>query len=134
PQPDQRKSATKLLTLQDELEVSLGVPRDRILLRFPRSAVPQQHRAAAVLALRDDALEVAVRDRVILDVYGQALLPRVQAGALRDGPAQQHAVQLQPEVVVQAGRGVLLDQVGPRAVRARLRGGVAGRLARDPEV
>ena len=71
---------------------------------------------------------------MILDVHGQALLPRVQAGPLRHRPAEQHAVQLEAEVVVQAGRRVLLDQEAARAVRARSGRGVAGRLAGDPEV
>ena len=67
-----------------------------------RAAVPEQHRAAAVLALGDHALEAAVLDRVVLDLHGEALLGRVEARPLGHGPALEHAVELEAEVVVQA--------------------------------
>ncbi len=101
--------------------------RLRIPRRFPGAAVPQQHGAAAVLALGDDALELAVLERVILDVHRQPLVGRVEAGPLRHRPALQHAVQLEPEVVVQAARRVLLDHERERS-RAALRAWLARRL------
>ena len=46
------------LALQSEVEVSLGVALMGIGLGHPLALVPQDHRAAAVLAFRDHALEV----------------------------------------------------------------------------
>jgi hypothetical protein len=86
------------------------------------------------LALGNDALEVSVRDRVILDVHGEPLHLGVEARPLRDRPAQQHAVELEPEVVVQSGSGVLLDHETELAVGARGDRGVAGGLAGDAKI
>ena len=46
----------------------------RPLLRLVRAAVPDLHRASAVLPLRDLAGEVDVVERVILDVNGEVVL------------------------------------------------------------
>src|SRR5690606_19200750 len=87
----------------------------------------EQHRPAAVLALRDGALERAVLDRMILGAHGQPPLARIEARPLRHRPAQQHAVELEPEIPVHAPRGVLLDDeaapgLGRDALRRRLAG------------
>src|SRR5262249_21957898 len=112
-----------------------------IVDRFPGAAVPQHDRAGAVVARRDHALERAVVDRMILGADGQALDLRTEARAARDSPALQHAVQLQPEVVMQAPGGVLLGHVAPARFAAlcalRLRSfresalGMIGREARQ---
>ena len=57
----------------------------------------------------DHAFEVGVLDGVVLYVHGQALLFRVHRRALGHRPALQHAVHLEPEVVMKPPRGVLLD-------------------------
>src|SRR3546814_10582581 len=75
----------------------------------PRAAIPEHHRAAAILALRDDAFEIAIAERVVLGMDREAPVRRVQARALGHGPALQHAVELEAEVVVQPACGVLLD-------------------------
>ena len=71
--------------------------------------VPDDHRTGAVIALGDDAFERGVVDRVILDMDGQPLFLRVEARAARHCPAPQHAVMLQPEIVVQPRRVMLLN-------------------------
>ena len=76
--------------------------------RLPRAPVPDDHVAAAVLALGDDALEVEVLDRVVLDVHREPPRLRVERRPLRHRPAGQHAVDLEPEVVVQAAGPVAL--------------------------
>src|SRR5204863_5667289 len=43
------------------------------LLRHPEAAIPQHHRAAAVFPFRDRALEVAVVERMVLDLNRQSL-------------------------------------------------------------
>src|SRR5262249_33102132 len=63
--------------------------------------VPDLDRPRAVLALRDLAFERRVVERVILDVHRKVLLTRLERNALRHGPAREHAVAFQPEVVVQ---------------------------------
>src|SRR5262249_10213323 len=55
----------------------------------------------------------AILDRVVLGADGQALVLGIQARAARHGPALQDAVDLEAEVVVQARRVMLLDDVAP---------------------
>jgi len=128
--------ALQLLPVEAELEMALTVGGHGIAfraLRIPGAAVPEQHRAAAVLPLGDDPLEAAVLHRVVLDVDGEALLAGIEARPLGDGPAPQHPFHLEAEVVVQAGGGVLLDDEGQRAGRAPFRR-VARGLSRNREV
>src|SRR5262249_3688198 len=106
--PDEVPAPAKLLAVQHELELSLRQPRTGIADRLPGASIPQQHGAAAVLSLGDDALESAVFHRMILGAHRKTLRAGVEARSLGDGPADQDAVQLQAEVVVQARRGVLL--------------------------
>src|SRR5262249_29338334 len=80
-----------------------------IAFRLPGAAVPEHHGAAAVLALRDDALEAPVLERVVLHVHREALVGGIEARSLRHRPALEHALELESEVVVQPRGGVLLD-------------------------
>ncbi len=82
----------------------------RVLARIgdPGPQVPQHHRSAAIFALGDDPLEIAIVERMILGTHGEAVFARVQARPLGHGPAFQHPVELEPEVPVQPGRLVLL--------------------------
>ena len=82
-------------------------------LGLPCPPVPDDHVAGAVLLGRDDALEVAVFHRMVLDVPGEALVRRVEAGPFRHGPAHQDAAELQAKVVVKAAGCVFLDDVEP---------------------
>jgi hypothetical protein len=103
--------ALETLAVQTELQLAGAIARSGIADGLPRAAVPQHHRAAAVLAGRNDALEAAVLDRVILDVDGEAFRPGLDARALGDGPAFQRAVEFQPEIEVEPARCVLLHDV-----------------------
>ena len=58
---------------------------------------------------RDHALEVRIVERVVLDVHREMALAAAQRDALRDGPARERTVALEPEVVVEAPRGVALN-------------------------
>src|SRR5439155_3852137 len=64
------------------------------------AVVPDLDRPRAVLALWNLALERAVVERVILDVDGEMLLAGLERDPLRNGPARERAVTLEPEVVV----------------------------------
>ena len=59
--------------------------------------------------------ELAVVERVILDVHRQALGLRIERRPLRHRPRQQHAVVLEPEVVVQVAGEMLLHAEEPLA-------------------
>ena len=75
------------------------------------AAVPDHDTAGAVLALGNFAFEAAVVEGMILHLYGEAAVFGVQARFLRHCPAFQHAVVLEPEVVVQPRRVVPLHDV-----------------------
>ena len=79
------------------------------LRRAIAPVVPHDDGAGTVVVLRDDALEVGVLERVVLDVDGQALDLGPERRALGDCPALEHPGHLQAEVVVEAPGGVLLD-------------------------
>src|SRR5258708_26973488 len=115
----QRPAALELIAVEPELEMSLFVACDRISAGNPRPAIPHHHRAGPVLVGRDDALEAAVFERMVFDVDREPLVLRIETRALGYRPAQQHAAELEPEVVMQAARSVLLDHE-----RQRLRLGV----------
>ena len=82
----------------------------------------------AVLAFRDRPFEIAIVERVILDLDGQSFVVRVDGGAARDRPGFEHAVKLEPEIVMQPCGIVFLDHEtaagGPsgRSLAARLQG------------
>ena len=76
-----------LLAVQLELELAVLdrlLRIGRLLLRDERAPVPDDDVAGAVLALRDDALEVEVLDRVVLDVDRHPADLGVERRALRD--------------------------------------------------
>ena len=106
----------------------------RIAMRDPLALVPDDHRTGAVLALGDDALERGVVERVVLDMDGQPLLRRVEARPARHRPAPQHAVMLQPEIVVQPRRIVLLDDEDAAGRLRRRAALLAARLAGGAEI
>lgn len=83
----------------------LRFPLD-IAEQFEASTIPQHHAAGAVVAGRDIALEVAVGNRVILHVRGQMLHRWIERRPFRNRPGLQHAINLKPEIVVQA-RGIV---------------------------
>jgi len=78
--------AFQLVTVQRELEVALLQRRVHIVhLRLPCAAVPQHHDAGTV-AFGNHALELAVLDRVILDLHREPLRLRIEGRSFGDGP------------------------------------------------
>jgi hypothetical protein len=105
-------------------------------LRLPGAVVTtlaDQHEATAqLLGGGDDPFEVGVLDRVVLDLRGQAADRRVERRALGHGPAEQRAVELEAQVVVQAGGPMALhDESETPGRRGRRR---TGRLRGAGEV
>ena len=88
-----------------EMEVAALDLRQRVVApgQAPRAPVPHDDVAAAVLAGGDDAFEVEVVERVVLDVHRQPARLRIERRTFRHGPADQHAGGLEPQVVVQVG-------------------------------
>ena len=64
----QHPLALEPLAVEDELELALLQRRVGVADRLPGALVPEHHGAAAILALRDRAFEVAVVERMVLDV------------------------------------------------------------------
>ena len=73
------------------------------------AAIPDLDLARAVLARRDLALERAVVERMILDVHREHALAGLERQPLRHSPAREHAVPFEAEVVVEAPRGMALN-------------------------
>ena len=108
--------------------MSLLVTLMRVAVRLPTAAIPDHDGAAAVLPLRNGPFECVVLDRMIFHVDREALLARNKTRTAGDRPALHHAVELEPQVVMQATRRVFLDDeliaFGMRGAPARLRGDV----------
>ena len=89
------------------LEAALGI------VGLPGAAIPELHGAAAILAVGNSAFEIAVIERVILDLDRQPLVVRIDRGTARHRPGLEDAVELEPEIVMQPRRVVLLDHESP---------------------
>ena len=125
PRRDERPDPVQALAVQAN-----GQPAVPLLLeQLVRAAVPDLDGARAVLARRDRPLEVAVLERVVLDVDREVALPTTEWDAFRHGPARERAVPLEAEVVVEATRIVPLHDEA-RLVAAG--GTLAERLGRLP--
>jgi hypothetical protein len=82
----QHPAALQLLAAELELETAAPQAVGSIAPRLPGAAIPHQHRAAAVLAFRDDAFEVAVLERMVFDLDREAAFGGSRLGPL--GTAQ----------------------------------------------
>src|SRR4029077_6910990 len=118
-------AAAQLFALERKVEMAFAITLVRIAVRNPMAAVPDHDGAAAVLSLRNGPFESVVFDGVILGVHGKALLSGNETWALGHGPALHHAVELEPEIIMQASCRMLLDDepvsLATRRVSARLR-------------
>lgn len=85
----------------DELRVSF--------FQFMRTLVPDGDGARAVFALGNPPFEIGVVKLVVLDRECQPLDPGRTGRLLGHRPAFQHPVHLQPEVPVETGGPVFLD-------------------------
>ncbi len=116
----QRPFAPEPLAFEPEDELALLQPRLEIADRLPEAAVPEHDRATAILAFRDDPLEAAIGEGMVLGPDGKPLLGRVVARPARHSPTLQHTLPFEAEIVVQPRRVMLLDDEG-EAVAALLR-------------
>ena len=102
----ERPPAAQLVALQVEEELALVQALQGILDGDPHPAVPHDHGARAVIAFRNDPLEVAVLEWVILHVHRKALVGGVRGRALGNRPRLQHPFHFEPQVPMEAGGGV----------------------------
>ena len=116
PNPRQGESAFQLLAFQPDgyLAIFDGLmERDELTVAFgdiPEGAgVPHDHAPGAIFALWNDALEVAIFERVILSRHGETLIACVHRRPLWNSPRFKDAVDLQAEVIVQSTGVMLLD-------------------------
>ena len=86
------------------------------LLGIEGASVPDTHRARAVLALRDVALELEVLERMVLGPNREPVLVRVRRDPARQRPGGERALVLEAQVPVQAA-GVVLLHDEARALR-----------------
>src|SRR4029434_4657926 len=126
-----RRAAAQPPAVQGELERALPVAGARVAVRLPPAAVPDHDAAGPVVPFRDHALEPSLLYRMIRDVHRQPLLAWHRLRLLGNGPALEHPVQLQTEIIVQAGGRVALDDEGQAAGGASP---AAPRLRRGREV
>src|SRR4029077_4795077 len=119
----------QLLAVHLDMELTVGDRFHRVVCldRLVRAPVPDDNLAPAAFTARDPAFEVEVLDRMILDVHAESFHRWVERRTLRDRPTYEHAIHLEPEVVVQAPRAMTLhDEAGLIAVAGRC--GRTGRL------
>ncbi|MNO66020.1 hypothetical protein D3C76_567990 [compost metagenome] len=132
---DQVPAARELLPFQAKLQMPAGHSLVRIADGYPVPLVPDDDIAGAVVTRRYIALEFRVVQRVILHLDGKTFHRRIEAGSLGHGPALEHAVQLQAEVIVQVAGVMLLDDerqaaaLPSRRLAARLRSAAEVALA-----
>src|SRR5438105_13282452 len=85
-QSNERESTAELLPGEDEIEFSVAKTVFRGGVEVPNaSAVPKDHRARAIIAVRDHRLEIEVFDRMILGMNREVLCLWGKARPLRDG-------------------------------------------------
>src|SRR6266508_3035129 len=88
---------------------------------IPSPAIPHDPGPAAILTLRDVALEIEVLHRVIFGAHRQPLLADDQARAPRHRPALERAAELEPQIVVHPPGIVLLHDELPAVALAAFR-------------
>ena len=99
------------LALQRELEIAL---RQRLLgglrsIGLPITAIPQHDRAAAILTLGDRPFKVAIIEGMIFDLDRKPLVIGIERRSFGHSPGFENAIQLEPQIVVELGGVVLLD-------------------------
>ena len=92
----------QLIALQLEQQFSFFQPFVRIFERHPHAAIPHNHRAGAVIPLRDDSFEVAVLEWVVFHFDGEAFVGGIGGRSLGNGPRFEDAVHLEPQIPMQS--------------------------------
>ncbi len=129
--PHQHPAAVQLVAVQREFQVALLEAAIGIV-GFPGAAIPQHDGAAAILVVGNGAFEIAIVQRMILDLDREPFVARIERWPPRHRPGFEDAIEFQPQIVMQAGRVMLLDHEAPLFGRRDL--DVAGGLRRLAEI
>src|SRR3954468_6402377 len=81
----------------------------RVSEKLVTPAVPQKHASRAIIPCRDGAFEVAILDRMILNMHGEALLFGVQSRAFGNGPGLQNSAHFQAQIVMEPSGAMSLN-------------------------
>ncbi len=128
--PHQHEAAMQPLTFQRKLEITLGerLFGRLVAFRLPVAAIPKHDRTAAILAFRYRTFEVAVVQRMVLDLDSQALVVRIERRSFGHRPGLEDAIEFEPQIIMQPRRVVFLNDEAPAVRRLQLR--CAARLVR----
>ena len=123
----------ELLAVKVEVQITGLDCGDRVVAvcKLPRSPVPDDDVARAVLGVRDHAFEVEVLERVVFDVHGHPLHVGIERRSFWNRPTDENPIELESQVVVKPARSMALHHE-PMSIGHRRRR--AGRLGRDREV
>src|SRR6202047_1429259 len=108
PHPNQGPTTLEPRAVELNRQMPFRKPLLRIALRLPSAAVPDDHRARAIFALRNISLEIKVFDPVVIGADRKPLFAGREARAFGDRPAFQHSVHLEPQIVMEPSRRVFL--------------------------
>ena len=133
PRADERPVAEELVPVQGEQQFALQEALTHVEQGRVAALVPDDHRTRTVIALGDNALEVRIAQRVRLGLDREPLVGGVGGRALGNGPAQEDAVVLEPEVEVRPACEVVLHDEAPATYGSATHGlGRPGRVAAVP--
>ena len=120
----ERPAPAELESEELQLHLSTLVLLERILglEGAEPPVIPHDDRSGSVVPCRDDSLERAVLQRMVLDVDRQPLLLHARRGPFGHRPTLERSVQLEAEVVMHVARPVLLDDEPGRRTGRGLRG------------
>ena len=116
--PDHRVSTLELESEHLDIELARAHGAGYVVRRIGHAvnpAVPHDDLAGTVVAFGDDAFEIAVLDRMVLDHHGEPLVGGIKRRSLGYRPRAQHAFHLEAEIVMESGGGVLLHDEHPAA-------------------
>ena len=119
-------TAVQLLSFERECQVTFRQALMGIAFRQPIATIPDHHRTAAILALRNGPFERVVSNRVIFDLDGQPFFSRHEARPARHRPAFHHAVEFETQIVMQARRSMFLNHKGVASLARDLALGLGG--------
>src|SRR3546814_359402 len=115
--PDKQPFALHPLTVEGEVKMTLfDILRALAVDRRPGATIPQHHRAAAIFAPGDHALEIGIAHRMVFGSHRKALVGGIGARPLGHSPAFEHPVDLEPDIIMEPRRVVLLNRSDKRRV------------------
>ena len=86
---------------------------------------PNHYSAAAILPFRNGAFKIGIRYRMVLDLNGEMLLAVSVRQTLGQRPGFECSIHFKPQIVVQPGSILLLDDKRVRRSLADFAGGSA---------